>query len=117
MWIKAIVDKIKSLGDLIYFKLENHIRGPNILKFTWSFKHKQYPDGRIGKYKVHFCVRCNQHVEGVDVFDTCTPIMLWITSMLLLVLLLVLNIQNQHVDYNNVFYQVQWYQTVFTESP
>ena len=64
---------------------------------------KQYPDGSLKKYKDCFCVRGNQQIEGVDVFDTYAPVVSWITVQVLLVISLVLGLQMQHVDYTNAF--------------
>eukprot|EP00957_Ditylum_brightwellii_P057974 4395630-Ditylum_brightwellii.AAC.1 len=45
----------------------------NVLKNTWAFKCKRFPDGRVKKLKARFCARGDMQIEGVDVFDTYAP--------------------------------------------
>ena len=53
----------------------------------------------------------------MDVFETYTPVVSWITVRLLLVLSIVLGLETQQVDYTNVFCQEPLDQTVFVELP
>ena len=69
--------------------------GANILQSMWAFKKKRYPDGALKKYKVRFCVRGDQQIEGVDVFETYAPVISWITVRLLLVISILLQLQTQ----------------------
>ena len=68
-------------------------RGANILASTWAFKKKRYPDGLLKKFKARFCVRGDQRVEGVDVFETFAPAVAWITVRILLILSMILNLE------------------------
>ena len=86
-------------------------------KVHGSFKRKRYPDGALKKCKTRFCVRGDQHIEGVDVFDTYAPVVSWITVRLLLVLSIIFNMHTQQVDYTNAFYQAPLDQTVCVELP
>ena len=69
-----MIKKLKSLRDLGSFKMVARPRGSNILQSTWAFKKKLYPDRGLKKNKVRLCVRGNQHIEGVDVFETYAPV-------------------------------------------
>ena len=79
------------------------------------FKRERYPDGTLKKYKARFCVRGDQQIEEIDVFDTYAPVASWITVRLLLVLSLIFNMHKQQVDYTNSFFQAPLDQTVFVE--
>ena len=92
-------------------------RGANTLQSTWDFKRKSYPDGNLKKYKARFCVRGDQQIEGIDMFDTYAPVVSWITVRLLLVMFIVFGIATQQVDYTNSFCQAPLEQTVFVELP
>ena len=92
-------------------------RGANILASTWAFKKERYPDGILKKFKARFCVRGDQRVEGVDVFETFAPVVAWITVRILLILSMILNLETQQVDYTNAFCQAPLEQTVFVELP
>lgn len=82
-----MVKEHKSLTGLGSFEMVARPRGGNILQSTWVFKRKRYPDGTLKNYKARFCVRGDQHIEGVDIFDTYTPVVSWITVRLVLVCL------------------------------
>ena len=69
-----MVNELKSLQDLSYFKIMSIPRGANILHSTWYFKKKRYPDGKLKKCKVRLYVRSDQRIEGVDFFKTYAPV-------------------------------------------
>ena len=117
LWEDAMVKELKSLGNLGSFKMIKRPSGANILDSTWAFRRKRYPDGSLKKYKARFCVRGDQQIEGVDVFDTYAPVVSWITVRLLLVMSIVFNMCTQQVDYTNAFCQAPLDQTVFVELP
>jgi hypothetical protein len=50
-----------------------------VLPSTWAFKCKRFPDGLVRKLKSRFCVRGDCQIDGVDVFDTYTPVVSWTT--------------------------------------
>ena len=97
--------ELKSMADLRSFDMIPRPRGANILQSTWSFKRKRLPDESLKKYKARFCVRGDQQVDGIGVFDTYAPVVSWITVRLLLVISLVFNLATQQVDYTNAFCQ------------
>ena len=70
LWDEAIVKELKPLADLSSFKMVSRPRGGNVLQSTWVYKRKRYPDGSLRKYKAIFCVRGDQQIDGLDVFDT-----------------------------------------------
>ena len=115
LWDAVVVEELKSLRDLGSFKMVPRPRGSNVLQSTWAFKKKRYPDGDLKKYKARFCVRGDQQIDGVDVFETYAPVVSWITVRILLVLSLVLGLATQQVDYTNAFCQAPLNQTVFVE--
>ena len=42
----------------------------NVIDSIWAFKLKQFLDGMVKKFKVRFCARGDQQLEGVDYFET-----------------------------------------------
>lgn len=88
-----------------------------VLKSTWAFKLKRFPDGSVMKFKARFCVRGDQQVEGIDFFDTYAPVVQWSTIRLLLTLILHSNWVTKQVDYTNAFAQAKLKEQVFIEPP
>ena len=56
----------------------------NVLSSTWALKYKLFPDGLIKKFKARFYARGDQKIEGVDHFETYSPVVIWITIRLML---------------------------------
>jgi hypothetical protein len=50
--------------------------GKNVLRSTWAFKIKRYPDGRVKKFKARFCARGDMQKEGIDYFETWAPVVM-----------------------------------------
>ena len=112
-----MVKELKYLRDLGSFKIISRPRGVNILQSIWDFKKKRYLDGSLKKYKAIFCVRGDQQIEGVDVFETYASVVSWITVRLLLVISIILQLKTQQVDYIHIFCQDPLEETVFVELP
>jgi hypothetical protein len=87
--------------------------GANILDSTGAFKRKQFPDGRVRKLKARICVRGDQQIEGIDFFDTYTPVLAWSTVRLLLVLSVILGLATKQVDYTLAFVQADIKEDVY----
>jgi Reverse transcriptase (RNA-dependent DNA polymerase) len=75
----------------------------HVLDSTWAFKRKQYPDGSVRKLKARWCVRGDQQIKGVALFDIFAPVVAWLMVRLLLILTVVLWLATKQVDYTNTF--------------
>ena len=117
LWEDAMVKELKSLGNLGSFKMIKRPSEGNILDSTWAFRKKRYPDGSLKKYKARFCVRGDQQIDGVDVFETYAPVVSWITVRLLMILSITMGLYTQQVDYTNAFCQAPLDQVVYVELP
>jgi hypothetical protein len=58
----------------------------NILQSTWAFRIKRFPDGLVKKFKARFCVRGDQQKEGIDFFETWSPVAQWTTVRSMMIL-------------------------------
>ena len=88
-----------------------------ILKGTWAFKLKRFPDGTPMKFKARYCVRGDLQREGIDYFETYAPVVQWSTIRLVLTLILANNWVTKQVDYTNAFAQAELAEEVYIESP
>lgn len=79
LWDDAMVKELENLRYLGPFKMAARPGGSNILTPTWDFCKKRYPDGALKKFKARFCVRGNQQIDGLDVFETFAPVVAYIT--------------------------------------
>ena len=69
-----MIKELKTFRYLGSLKMVSRPSGANVLQSTWAFKKKIYPDGLLKKYKAQFYVRWGHRIEGVGVFETCTPV-------------------------------------------
>ena len=49
-------------------------KGCKIISSVWAFRRKRYPDGSVRKLKARICARGFEQIEGVDYFESYTPI-------------------------------------------
>ena len=83
LWEAATIKELKSLRDLGSFNMVPRPKGSNFFQSTWVFRNKRYPDGHLKKYKARFCVRRDQQIDGVDIFETYAPVVSWIIVRIL----------------------------------
>jgi hypothetical protein len=81
----------------------DHESWMNVLPSTWVFRWKRYPDGIIKKLTTRLCARGDQHLEGVDYFETYAPVINWQTVRIVLTLSILLDLQTIQVDYTAAF--------------
>ena len=111
--------KQKTWTDMYRRKVppaDNGERRP-ILKGTWVFKLKRYPDGTPMKFKARYCGRGDLQREGIDYFETYAPVVQWSTVRLVLTLILANSWVTKQVDYTNAFAQAVLNEEVYIESP
>ena len=72
--------------------------GKNVLRSTWAFKIKRYPDGRVKKFKARFCARDDMQKEGIDYFETWAPVVMWSTVRIVMVLAAKLDLVSVQCD-------------------
>ena len=91
--------------------------GTTIIGTTWAFKRKRYPDGSVKKLKARICVRGDQQVKGIDVFDTFAPVVQWAVVRLVLTMSIGLGLETIQVDYANAFVQAKLDKPVYVQCP
>ncbi|KAL7479627.1 hypothetical protein ACHAW6_005351 [Cyclotella cf. meneghiniana] len=60
--------------DLKAWKLVKHEPWMKVLPCTWAFCMKCFPDGLIKKFKARLCIHDDCQTEGVDFFETWSPV-------------------------------------------
>jgi hypothetical protein len=75
----------------------------NVLHSTWAFKCKRYPDGRVKQFKARFCARGDQQQEGIDYFETWSPVVQWTTVRVMMILSVILGLKTHQADITAAF--------------
>jgi hypothetical protein len=68
----------------------------NVLPSTWAFKCKCYPDGRIKKFKAS--AHGDHQKEGIDYFETWSPVVQWQTIRLMMIFSSILGLKSAQSD-------------------
>ena len=89
----------------------------NVLDSTWAFKIKRFPDRLVQKLKARFCVRGDRQIEGINYFDTFTPVVQWSTVWMILVLSLTLGLASKQVDVVSAFCRAPINEDVYVDLP
>jgi hypothetical protein len=75
----------------------------NVLPSTWVFKLKRFPDGSAKKFKGCFCALGDKQIQGIDFFETYSPVVQWTTIRLMLILECVLGLVSKQGDVTCAF--------------
>ena len=75
----------------------------NVLPYTWAFKLKRFPDGSAKKFKGRFCACGDKQIQGIDFFETYSPVVQWTTIRLMLILECVLGLVSKQGDVTCAF--------------
>ena len=78
------MSEIEALESMKAWEVVDQEDDMNVIRSTWAFKLKRYPDGLIKKFKARFCAHGGMQLEGIDFFDTYTPVLQWTPIRLIL---------------------------------
>ena len=114
---EAMETELNTLERIEAWSVVDRTKEMNVLDSVWAFKIKRYPDGSLRKLKARFCVKGFQQIEGVDYFETYSPVVAWSTVRLIFTIALILNLQSVQVDYTAAFPQAPLTEDVYVEMP
>ena len=74
-WWDAMSVEMETLEvDLKAWKLVKREPWMKVLPCTWAFRIKRFPNGLVKKFKARFCVRGDCQKEGIDFWETWSPV-------------------------------------------
>ena len=84
------LDTLEGMGyqDVVYCEDDM-----NVIRSTWDFELKQYPDGLIKNTKSRLCAHGDMQLEGIDLFETYAPVVQWTTFLLMLIIEVLLQLK------------------------
>ena len=100
---KAAQVEISTLENMNAWEVVDAHDNMNVLPSTWAFKCKRYPDGTIKKFKGRFCARGDKQEQGIDYFETYSPVVHWVTIRLMFILECLLRLVSKQGDVTCAF--------------
>src|SRR3954469_24832096 len=103
LWKEAINSEIESILQNHTWELVELHPGCKPLGYRWIFKKKMKADGSIDKYKARLVVKGYNQREGLDYFDTYSPVTR-ITSIRMIIAIAALrNLEIHQMDVKTAF--------------
>ena len=102
-YFEAATVEIETLESKDSWTVVDRTDSMNVLPSTWAFKLKRFPDGSIKKFKGRFCARGDKQIQGIDFFETYSPVVQWTTIRLMLILECVLGLVSKQGDVTCAF--------------
>ena len=76
---KAACNELETLEVMVAWDVVGSEDDMNVIRSTWDFQSKQYPDGIIKNLKARFYARGDMQLEIIDLFETYAPVFQWST--------------------------------------
>ena len=103
MWKEAINSEIDSILQNHTWELIDLPPGSKPLGYKWIFKRKMKTDGSVEKYKARLVIKGYRQKEGLDYFDTYSPVTR-ITSIRMVIAIAALrNLEIHQMDVKTAF--------------
>ena len=87
------------------------------LGFKWIFKRKMKADGFIDKYKAKLVIKGYRQREGLDYFDTYSPVTRINSIRMILVIAALRNLEVHQMDVKTTFLNGDLEEKIYMEQP
>lgn len=102
-WVDAMNAELKALEDNQTWELMALPPGKKAIGCKWVYKIKRNPDGSIERYKARLVAKGFNQVEGVDYFDSFSPVAKLVTVRMLITIATMHGWELHQLDVNNAF--------------
>ena len=103
LWKEAIKSEIDSILQNHTWELVDLPPGCKPLGSKWIFKRKMKSDGSIDKYKVRLVIKGYRQKEGLDYFDTYSPVTRINSIRMVLAIAALRNLEIHQMDVKTAF--------------
>lgn len=116
-WFAAMKDEYNALMSNKTWSLVPRLAGQKIVGNKWVFRVKQNLDGSLVKYKARLVAKGFQQIEGVNYFETFSPVVKSATVRVVISLAVMKQWEIRQVDVNNAFLNGELTEEVFMDQP
>ena len=103
MWKEAIRSEIDSILHNHTWELVDLPLGCKPLSSKWDFQRKRKVDGSIDKYKARLVIKGYKQTEGLDDFDTNSPVTRINSIRMMLAITTLGNLEVHQIDVKKTF--------------
>jgi hypothetical protein len=116
-WRKAMQVELTALENTGTWKIIDLPPNAKPIGCRWIYKVKHHADGTIERYKARLVAKGYNQVEGLDYFDTYSPVAKHTTIRLVLALASLNNWHLHQLDVNNAFLHGDLQEDVYMDIP
>ena len=116
-WKEAINDEVESILQNHTWELVDLPLGSKPLGYKWIFKKKMKADGSIDKYKARLVIKGCKKKEGLDYFDTYSPVTRISSVRMLIAIVAIHNLEIHQMDVKTAFLNGDLDEEIYMEQP
>ncbi|XXG65136.1 hypothetical protein AAC387_Pa05g2916 [Persea americana] len=116
-WKEAIKSEIESILQNHTWELVDLPQGCKTLGCKWIFKRKMKANGSIEKYKARLVVKGYKQKEGLDYFDTYSPVTRITSIRMLIAIAAIHNFEIHQMDVKTAFLNGELDEEIYMEQP
>ena len=116
-WKEAINDEVESILQNHTCELVDLPLGSKPLGYKWIFRKKMKADGSIDKYKARLVIKGYKQKEGLDYFDTYSPVTRISSIRMLIAIASIHNLEIHQMDVKTTFLNGDLDEEIYVEQP
>ncbi|GJQ99263.1 retrovirus-related pol polyprotein from transposon TNT 1-94 [Tanacetum coccineum] len=116
-WREAIKSEIESILQNHTWELVDLPPGCKPLGYKWIFKKKMKADGTVDKYKARLVIQGFRQREGLDYFDTYSPITRITSIRMILAIAALRNLEIHQMDVKTAFLNGDLEEEIYMNQP
>ncbi|KAB2597268.1 hypothetical protein D8674_000188 [Pyrus ussuriensis x Pyrus communis] len=117
LWKEAIKSEMESIMENNTWELVDLPPGSKPIDHKWIFKKKLKADGTIDKFKARLVAKGYRQKEGLDYFDTYSPVSRITSIRTLIVIAAVYNFDINQMDVKTTFLNGELNEEIYMEQP
>ena len=117
MWKEAIKSEIDSILHNHTWELVDLPSGCKPLSSKWIFKRKRKVDGSIDKYKARLVIKGYRQTEGLDYFDTYSPVTRINSIRMVFAIVALKDLEVHQMDVKTTFLNGDLNEEIYMEQP
>lgn len=117
LWKEAINAEVESILQNHTWELVDLPPGNKPLGYKWIFKKKMKADGSIDKYKARLVAKGYKQKEGLDYFDTYSPVTRITSIRTLIAIAAIYNLEIHQMDVKTAFLNGDLEEEIYMEQP